>query len=165
MRGALIALVVVLIVAAFVACWAVVWRDSSQLAMERNDIEARWTQLDKDMKVRANMISGSVSFRELADARAALLGAGSRKDEMTANTRLTSALLSFQQLGSDEALQDRLADAAQKIYDDRREYNAAIQRYNTDLELFPKNIAAWMFHYRRYDAYFQTPEVDKNVAR
>jgi len=45
----------------------------------------------------------------------------------------------------------------------RRRYNEAVQRYNTDIELFPKNIAASMFGFQRENAYFTADAAAKQA--
>jgi LemA protein len=48
---------------------------------------------------------------------------------------------------------------------DRRDYNEAIKKYNTDVEIFPKNLAASMFGFHRDDAYFQATAQEKQVPQ
>jgi LemA protein len=40
-----------------------------------------------------------------------------------------------------------------------------VQRYNTDIELFPNNIAASMFGFQRNDAYFKTEPGARNAPK
>jgi LemA protein len=182
MKRALIALVVVVIV--LVAISGVVLRDYNQLDTERHDIAAQWTQLDSDMRHRAALVGNLIepfkaisnvneeehaAISEARNAQAALLIAQSKRQEMAANRRLSTAIARllvlkgrFRQLASNQTLQDDLADAEQSIADGRKNYNDAIQKYNTDLQLFPQNVTAAIFHFRRDDAYFQTPEQNKD---
>ena len=112
---------------------------------------------------------------EVANARAALLGARSKQDEITANNQLSGAIgrllvlrESYPELKSNEnflRLQDELAGTENRIAVDRRDYNEAIRKYNTDVELFPRNIAASIFGFRRDDAYFKTTEEEKKVPQ
>ncbi len=157
------------------------------LVTEKNDIDARWAQVDNDMKRRADLIPNLVEtvkgfakqeqtvIGEVTNARAALLGAHSRQDEINANTQLGGALgrllvlqENYPQLKSNEnflRLQDELAGTENRIAVSRRDYNEAIRRYNTDVELFPRNIAASLFGFRRDDAYFKTTEEEKKVPQ
>ncbi len=51
----------------------------------------------------------------------------------------------YPQLKSNEnflRLQDELAGTENRIAVERRKYNETVQNYNTDIELFPNNIAA-----------------------
>ena len=62
-------------------------------------------------------------------------------------------------------LQDELTGTENRIAVSRRDYNLAIQKYNTDVELFPKNLAASVFGFRRDDAYFKTTDEEKKVPQ
>jgi len=159
----------------------------NQFVTEKNEIDGRWAQVDNDMKRRADLIPNLVEtvkgyakqessvIGEVANARAALLGAHSKQDEMSANNQLSGAIgrllvlqENYPQLKSNEnflRLQDELAGTENRIAVDRRDYNAAIQKYNTDIELFPKNIAASLFGFRHDDAYFKTTEEEKKVPQ
>ena len=156
----------------------------NQFVVEKNDIDARWAQVDNDMKRRADLIPNLVEtvkgyakqeqtvFGDIAKARSALIGAGSREDKIAANNELSGALgrllvltENYPQLKSNEnflRLQDELAGTENRLAVDRRDYNEAIKKYNIDIELFPKNIAASIFGYTRNNAYFNpTPEEKK----
>jgi LemA protein len=150
------------------------------LVTEKNDIDARWAQVDNDMKRRADLIPNLVEtvkgyakqeqsvIAEVANARAALLGAKSRGDEINANTQLGGALgrllvlqENYPQLKSNEnflRLQDELAGTENRIAIERRRYNQTVQDYNTYISLFPNNIVASMSGFTRNDAYFKTEE-------
>ena len=62
-------------------------------------------------------------------------------------------------------IQDELAGTENRIAVDRRDYNKSIQTYNTDIDLFPRNVAASLFGFHRDDAYFKTTEEEKQVPR
>jgi LemA protein len=139
----------------------------NQFVTERNEIDAKWAQVDNDMKRRADLIPNLVEtvkgyakqeqsvIGEVANARAALLGARSKQDEITANNQLSGAIgrllvlqENYPQLKSNEnflRLQDELSRTENRIAVSRRDYNEAIKKYNTDVQLFPNNIAASMF--------------------
>ena len=53
-------------------------------------------------------------------------------------------------------LQDELAGTENRIAVERRKYNEAVQKYNTQIELFPNNIVASLSGFTRNDAYFKT---------
>ena len=104
-----------------------------------------------------------------------LLGARSKGDEINANNQLSGAIgrllvlqENYPQLKSNEnflRLQDELAGTENRIAVSRRDYNEAIKKYNTDVELFPKNIAASIFNFKRDDAYFKTSEEEKKTPQ
>lgn len=185
MKGAFIVLGVVIIAGLIIGSQLMGSRN--ELVTERNDIEGKWAQVDNDMKRRADLIPNLVEtvkgyakqeqtvIGEVANARAALLGAHSKTDEIAANGQLTGALgrllvltENYPQLKSNEnflRLQDEIAGTENRIAVSRRDYNQAIMKYNTDVELFPKNIAASMFGFQKDDAYFKTTEEDKKVPQ
>ncbi len=82
----------------FGRCWIFggqLMGERNQFVTEKNDIDARWAQVDNDMKRRADLIPNLVEtvkgyakqeqtvIGEVANARAALLGAHSKQDEIT----------------------------------------------------------------------------------
>jgi LemA protein len=162
----------------------------NELVTEREDINGKWAQVDNDMKRRADLIPNLVEtvkgyakqeqtvISEIANARAALMGAranNNRVDEIAANDKLGGALSrllviteNYPQLKSNEnflRLQDELTGTENRIAVSRRDYNMSIQKYNTDVELFPKNFAAMVFGFKRDDAYFKTTEEEKAVPK
>jgi LemA protein len=185
MKGALI--VIGVIVLAVVIFGGQLMGQRNQLVTEKNEIDARWAQVDNDMKRRADLIPNLVEtvkgyakqeqtvIGEVANARAALLGARSKDEEITANNQLSGALgrllvltENYPDLKSNEnflRLQDELAGTENRIAVSRRDYNESVKRYNTDVELFPKNIAASIFGFHKDSAYFKTTEEEKKVPQ
>ena len=181
---ALLILVAVLVVAGFLIGGPLV-SGRNDLVVEKNEIDARWAQVDTDMKRRADLIPNLVEtvkgyakqesgvFEAVANARSALLNARSPQEKIDANGTLNGAIgrllvlqENYPQLKSNEnflRLQDELSRTENRIAVSRRDYNEAIKKYNTDVELFPKNIAASMFGFHRNDAYFKTTEEDRKV--
>lgn len=164
--------------------------DRNRFVAERNDIDARWAQVENDMKRRADLIPNLVEtvkgyakqeqavIGEIANARAALLSAAGRQDrqgEINANSQISGALgrllvLSerYPDLKSNEnflRLQDELAGTENRIAVDRRDYNESIRKYNTDIDQFPQNVAASMFNFHKDDNYFKISEEDKRVPQ
>ncbi len=159
----------------------------NDLVREQNDIQGKWAQVDNDIKRRADLIPNLVAtvqgyakqeqtvFGEVAAARSKLLNAPSPQEEITANNQLSGALgrllviqERYPELKSNEnflRLQDELAGTENRISISRRDYNEAITKYNTDISLFPKSIAASMFGFHRNDAYFKTTAEEKKVPQ
>ena len=97
------------------------------------------------------------------------------QEKIAANGQLDSALSrllvvveNYPNLKSNENflhLQDELAGTENRIAVERRKYNEIVQKYNTDIELFPKNIAASMFGFQRNDAYFKADAASKEAPK
>lgn len=156
----------VLVLAAILAFTSLMGTKNS-LVTEKAAIDGAWSQVDVALQRRADLIPNLVEtvkgfakheevvYKEIADARAALGGASTPAEKIAANGKLDSALSrllvvveNYPQLKSNEnflRLQDELAGTENRIAVERRKYNETVQRYNTDIELFPKNIAASMF--------------------
>lgn len=175
-----IALIVILVVLLFggLLIFGTVKSTYNNLATEKVAIDAQWAQVDVALQRRADLIPNLVEtvkgfakheetvFKDIADARAALLSARSPQEKIEANGRLDGTLgrllllqENYPQLRSNEnflRLQDELAGTENRIAVERRKYNEAVQRYNTDIALFPSNVIAGMFGFRPNDAYFKT---------
>ena len=156
----------------------------NQLVTEKQAVEAAWSQVDGALQRRADLIPNLVEtvkgvakqeqtvFRDIANARAAMSGARNPEEKLQANSQLSSALgrllvvvENYPQLKSSESfnrLMDELAGTENRINVERRRYNEAVQRYNTDIQLFPKNIAAGMFGFGP-QPYFQADPGAKNA--
>ena len=176
MKVAAVILAVVLLAAVVVGAKLVGIRN--ELVVERESINGAWSQVDVALQRRADLIPNLVEtvkgfakqekgvFENIANARAALLGARTPQEKIDANARLDGALgrllvivENYPNLKSNEnflRLQDELAGTENRIAVERRKYNETVQRYNTTIELFPNNIAAGLFGFPRNDAYFKT---------
>jgi LemA protein len=183
MKGGLIILVIVIL--GVLIFGGQLMSGKNTLVVDKNNMDARWAQVDNDMKRRADLIPNLVEtvkgfakqeqtvIGEVANARAALLGAKSKDEEISANSQLSGAIgrllvlqESYPQLKSNEnflRLQDELAGTENRIAVSRRDYNESVRKYNTDVEVFPRSIAASIFGYKKEDAYFKTTEEEKKV--
>lgn len=150
----------------------------NELVTQKNTVEAAFAQVEVALQRRADLIPNLVEtvkgfasqekdvIASVANARAALSGARTPAEKISANSQLDGALSrllvvveSYPQLKSDAnfmRLQDELAGTENRIAVERRKYNETVQKYNTTIELFPNNIAASLFGFQRNDAYFKT---------
>jgi LemA protein len=185
MKGALIVLGVIVLAAIIVGSY--LFGVKNDLVREQNMIQNNWAQVDNDLKRRADLIPNLVEtvkgyakqeqtvFGDIAAARSRLLNAPTPESKIEANNQLSGALgrllvlqEAYPQLKSNEnfqRLQDELSGTENRIAVARRDYNEAITKYNTDIELFPKSIAASLFGFHRNDAYFKTTEEEKKVPQ
>jgi LemA protein len=176
MKIALVIVGVLVLIALMGFGW--IMGEKNSLVTERESVTAAWSQVDVALQRRADLIPNLVEtvkgfakqeqavIKEVTDARAALGGARNPAEKIQANSQLDGALSrllvvveNYPQLKSNEnflRLQDELAGTENRIAVERRKYNETVQRYNTDIELFPRSIAAGMFGFQRNDAYFKT---------
>jgi LemA protein len=147
------------------------------LTRERDAIAAQWTGVAAALNERAELaprlveaLRGDTRIEPAAivlvtESGQALLRARTPRDRIEANNRLDSALAGLLAaagnppgLAGNESfplVRDDLAAADYRIAEARRKYNEAVQRYNTDIELFPRNIVARLAGLKRDDAYFR----------
>ncbi len=176
MRAGLIIIAILVIIALVFGGKLVGMRN--ELVRERESINAQWAQVDVVLKRRADLIPNLVetvkgyakheqtAIEAVANARSALLNARNPGDAINANNRLDNALgrllvivENYPNLKANEnflRLQDELAGTENRIAVERRKYNEAVQRYNTNIELFPNNIAASLFGFSKDRNYFVT---------
>jgi len=159
----------------------------NELVTEREAINGAWAQVDAALQRRADLIPNLVEtvkgyakeettvFTNIANARSALLGAKSPQEKIDANNQLTGALgrllvvvENYPNLKANEnfkQLQFELEGTENRILQSRRRYNEAVQKYNTDLSLFPANVVASLAGYQREDAYFKTEPGARTVPK
>jgi LemA protein len=159
----------------------------NQLVTEREAINSAFSQVDTQLQRRNDLIPNLVEtvkgfasqeksvIDSVTSARAAMLGARTPAEKIAADGTLQTALgrllvlsENYPNLKSNEnflRLQDELAGTENRIAVERRKYNEAVQKYNTDISLFPQNIAASMFGFQREDAYFRAEAAAKEVPK
>jgi LemA protein len=159
----------------------------NDLVTEREAIHGAWAQVDAALQRRLDLIPNLVAtvqgaagheekvIGEVTQARAAMMGAKSPQERIQANQQLDGALgrllvvvENYPNIKANENfihLQDELAGTENRINVERRKYNETVQKYNTDIALFPKNIAAGMFGFNREDAYFKADVAAKEAPK
>ena len=174
-KGLIVLVVLVVIVLALFGQYVGV---RNQLVAKDQSVKAAWSQVDIVLQRRADLIPNLVEtvkgyaqqevtvFGDIAKARSALLSAQTPSDKIAANGQLDGAIgrlllivENYPQLKSNEnflRLQDELAGTENRIAVERRKYNEVVQKYNTQIALFPNNLIASMSGYQRNDAYFKT---------
>src|ERR1700744_4317289 len=102
MKSGLLVLGVLVVLALLIGAPLISSRN--ELVTQKNDIDGKWAQVDNDMKRRADLIPNLVEtvkgyakqeqtvIGEVANARAALLGAHSKDEEIKANSQLGGAI-------------------------------------------------------------------------
>ena len=148
-------------------------------------IKASWAQVENVLQRRSDLIPNLVNtvkgyakhekeiFENVANARAALLGAKSIDDKAkaagamdTAIGRLLAIAENYPQLKANEnfmALQDELAGTENRIAVERMRYNEVVQAYNITVRRFPANMIAGMYGFKQKEVYFKAEEKAKTV--
>jgi LemA protein len=180
-------LVVIVVVVVLLIFGGGLMSSRNQLVAERETINSAFSQVDNQLQRRNDLIPNLVEtvkgfagqertvIDSVTSARAAMLGARTPAEKIAADSTLQTALgrlllltENYPNLKSNEnflRLQDELAGTENRIAVERRKYNEAVQRYNTDIALFPQNIAAGMFGFQREDAYFRAEAAAKEVPK
>lgn len=152
----------------------------NEIVRQKEAIQGNWSQVDVVLQRRADMIPNLVEtvkgyaaheqkiFEDLANARAAMMGARTPAQGIAANQQLEGALArllvvveNYPNLKANEnflRLQDELAGTENRIAVERRRYNQGVQDYNTYIQLFPNNLVAGFSGFQREEAYFRTTE-------
>jgi len=159
----------------------------NDLVTQRESVNSAWSQVDVVLQRRADLIPNLVEtvkgfashetevFKNIADARAALISGRTPQEKIQANDQLSGALSrllvvaeNYPQLRSNEnflRLQDELAGTENRIAVERRKYNETLQRYNTAIQVFPNNIVASLSGFERNNAYFTTEPGARNAPK
>lgn len=115
-------------------------------------------------------------FTAVTDARERMLSASTIGDAATADTELADSLgrllaiaEAYPELRANEnflSLQDQLEGTENRIGTARRDYNEAVNYYNTRIRSFPSNIIAGIFGFQMHDLFVaregaqEVPDVD-----
>ena len=155
----------------------------------RNRVENSWHQIDVQLRKRYDLIPNLVEtvkgyaahekgvFEKVTEARANALNAEKAGDiagSAKAENMLTGALKSlfavaeaYPDLKANQNfldLQQQLADTEDKIQASRRFYNGNVRDFNTKQEVFPTNMIANMFAFKKAEFFeIENEEEKKNV--
>ena len=151
----------------------------NRLVVLRNRIENAWSQIDVQLKRRADLIPNLVEtvkgyaahekevFQKVTEARSALVNAKGVKEQGEANNMLTGALKTlfavaenYPELKANQnfmQLQEELSGTESKIAYARQFYNDTVLKYDNMREKFPSNIVAGMFGFKERE-YFAAEE-------
>lgn len=159
----------------------------NQMVAKSEQVKESWSQVEIVMQRRADLIPNLVAtvqgfashettvFGEIANARAALLGAKNPQQKIAANGQLDQALghllmvsEAYPELRSNQnflQLQDELAGTENRIAVERRRYNQTLQDYNTFIGLFPNSIWANIAGFHRNNDYFHASPASQQVPK
>lgn len=152
------------------------------MVAQREAIDAQWAQVENQLQRRNDLIPNLVEttkgyashekeiFTAIAEARAKLIGAKTRGEQIEASNEVSSALSrllaiaeNYPNLKADTQfarLSDELAGTENRIATERRRYNEEVKTYNTTIKGFPTMIFAGCFGFPPAD-YFEAPKEAK----
>jgi LemA protein len=178
-------MLIVLIVLAVIVLGLLGWVAGAYngLVRLRNQLENAWAQIDVQLKRRCDLIPNLVetvkgyakhesgTLEAVIQARNMAVSAKSVADRAQAENVLSGALKSlfavaeaYPNLKADQnflRLQEELTSTENKIAFSRQFYNDSVMSYNTQIEVFPQNIIAGLFHFIRREFF----EVKDEAAR
>lgn len=159
----------------------------NKLVSTRNKVKDGWAQIDVQLKRRADLIPNLVetvkgytkhesdTLENVIKARNSFNTAGSIDEEITANNQITGALNklfalseSYPDLKANDnflSLQKDLKDIEEKISYARQFYNDIVLTYNNLTEMFPSNIIANMFGFKKMAFFEITNEKEKETPQ
>ena len=176
------AVVVALLLVAALAFFA--WMSfKNGIIRQRENVDAEWSQVENQLKRRADLIPNLVStvkgfaaheteaIAAVTEARARLGGAGGTvadraktENELSgALSRLLVIVENYPNLKADQnfrQLSDELAGTENRIAVARRAYNEAVRAYNTKIKQFPGSLLGL-----ETCEYFEVAEADKAVPK
>ena len=151
----------------------------NRIVQEEQQVEAAWSQVENQLQRRADLIPNLVEvvkgyarhekgvFDDIANARAAMLGASSRADKIQSANQFEGAISklmmlteNYPQLKADANFRDlsaKLVQVEDALQYARRFYNGAVKQYVTRIESFPDNLMAKAFRFQPMP-FFETTE-------
>ena len=158
----------------------------NKLVNSRNKVENQWSQIDVQLKRRADLIPNLVetvkgyakheegTLTKVIEMRNKAVNASSVNEKVEANNELTGALSrlmviaeAYPELKANTnfvSLQNDLKDTEDKISYARQFYNDSAMNFNNLVEMFPSNIIANMFGFKKFE-FFKVEEEAKEVPK
>ncbi len=178
-------LITILVIIAVLALWAVMIYN--RLVKLRNLCKEGWSGIDVQLKRRANLIPNLLEtvkgymrhekevFKQVTEARAKALSAGSPAERGQGESMLTASLRSLFAIAENYPelkantnfleLQAQLAQIEDAIQKARRYYNATVRDLNTAIEVFPNSIIANMFGFKKEEFFELTDPEERSVPK
>lgn len=152
----------------------------------RNRVKDQWAQIEVQLKRRFDLIPNIVetvkgyakhesdTLKGVIEARNKFTVASTPEDEMKANNELTGAIRqlfalseSYPELKADTSflkLQSNLEETEDKISSARQFYNDTVLSLNNKVELFPSNLVAKIFGFKK-EAFFEAESEAKAAPK
>jgi LemA protein len=163
--------------------WAIA--QYNRLVSLRNQVENGWKQIDVQLKRRHDLIPNLINtvkgymqyeqetLQKVIQARNAAAGASGVADAAAKEDALTGALSRLFALAENyptlkanenvKQLQEELASTENKISFARQFYNDIAMKFNIAQQMFPGNIIATLFNFKRSELFEVTNAADREV--
>ncbi len=162
-------LIVILAIVVFLVLWFIGVNNS--LVVLRNKVRNQFSQIDVQLKKRFDLVPNLVetvkgytkhekeTLEGVIKARNTYVNGNSLDDQLKADGELTNALNklfalaeSYPDLKANDGfnkLQDELSSIEEKIGYARQFYNDSVLKYNNKIDMFPSNLVASMFGFKK----------------
>ncbi len=177
-------LIGILIVLGVIILWFIL--TYNRFVSLRNRTKEAWSDIDVQLKRRYNLIPNLVEtvkgyatherevFENVTKARTMAMGAKGVEEQAKAENALSSTLKTLFAVSENYPdlkasnnfveLQRELRDTEDKIQAARRFYNGNVRDLNTKIEVFPANLVAGMFGFKKME-FFEIEEAAKAVPQ
>jgi len=158
----------------------------NKLVNARNKVDNQFSQIDIQLKRRADLIPNLLetvkgyakhekgTLTAVIEARNKAISATSVNEKIDANNQLTGALNklfalteSYPDLKANESflsLQNDLKDTEDKVTYARQFYNDSAMTFNNLVDMFPSNVVASMFKFKKFE-FFKISEEEKETPK
>ena len=176
--GIVLIIILIILLILLIAMFAIY----NTLVRLRNRVKNAWSQIDVQLKKRYDLLPNLIetvkgymkheanTLTKITELRSQAMSAKDIGMKMKANTALSSALgslkVAFENYPDLKAsqnflmLQEELSGIENKIAYARQFYNDSVMLNNNKIEMFPTNIVAGMFSFKKQD-FFEAPENEK----
>ncbi|AQT69330.1 LemA family protein [Anaerohalosphaera lusitana] len=174
--GGVVVLLIIFLIAAY-----------NSLVRLRNQVDNAWSQIDVQLKRRHDLIPNLVetakgymkhereTFEAITEARSKAMGANNVSEASKAEGQLNDALSKFMlvvenypDLKANQnflSLQETLTSTENKIAFARQGYNDQAMFFNNKIEMFPSNIIAGMFNFKKRDYFEIENEAERQAPK
>lgn len=158
----------------------------NKLVNAKNKTDNQFSQVDIQLKRRADLIPNLIetvkgytkheenTLTAVIEARNKAVSAGTVNEKVEANNELSNVLTklfalteAYPDLKANDnfiSLQNDLKDTEDKITYARQFYNDSAMSFNNLVMMFPSNIVAKMFNFKKYD-FFEASEKEKETPK
>lgn len=156
------------------------------LVSARNKVRDQFSQIDVQLKKRFDLIPNLVetvkgyakhesdTFEKVIQARNGYMSAKDEDSKIKASKELSNGISKIFALAENYPelkantnfldLQNQLKDVEEKISYARQFYNDSVLMYNNKIEMFPSNLVAGMFHFKK-ESFFEAEVQEKENVK